>query len=219
MSNPIDSPRDCESVLSRFVTKSGFKALRDLFDVDGGGQRWITLGTDERILYFFDITDEIEEFCNGVSGEYNPALDDELESSDSNSISFTIEIEPIPGIDLPGSEIQLKYTYSRPWQIPVTPPHELWVDDDQVPTVDDFGDLDSVEEDYYTNPRQDPPLIYFIKDTYGKFHTRTVRGLDTSAIQSYPALLQECWNRYVDSTGESDNTALVDFRQNEVSTL
>lgn len=219
MSDSADSLRDCQMVLSRFVTQSGFKALRDLFDVDGGGQRWITLGSDERILEFFGITDRIEEFCADVDESYNSALDAELEDSSQDSVSFSIEIEPIDRIDVPESEVHLKYTVSRPWQIPVTPPHELWVTDDYMPTVDDFGGLDSIEDNYYTNDRQCPPIIYFIRDSSGKFHTRTIRSVDSITISAYPGLLQECWNRYVDAGGERENTALVDFRRNEVTTL
>jgi len=219
MSNSADCLRDCQMVLSRFVTKSGFKALRDLFDVDGGGQRWVTLGSDERILRFFNIADKIEEFCDGVDGDYNAALDTKLEDLSQNSVSFGIDIEPIDEIDVPESEVHLKYTVSRPWQIPVTPPHELWVNNDYVPTVDDFGGLDLLEDNYYTSDSQCPPMIYFIKDNSGKFHTRTVRGVDATTIGAYPALVQECWNRYVDASGERDNTAFVDFCQNEVTTL
>ncbi|WP_276299385.1 hypothetical protein [Halorussus lipolyticus] len=219
MSSPVDAPRDCEEVLSRFITKSGFKALRNLFDVDGGGQRWITLGTDERILRFFGITDEIEDFCDSVDGNYNAALDAELEGSDQDSVSFSVEMEPIDSIDLPKSEIQLKYTVARPWQIPVTSPPELWVDDDYMPTADDFGGLDFIEDDYYTNAQQDPPLIYFIRDAAGKFHTRTIRSVTEDTIKAYPSLLQECWARYIDANGRGDNTALVNFRQNDVRTL
>ena len=88
-----------------------------------------------------------------------------------------------------------------------------------MPTVDDFGGLDLLEDNYYTSDSQCPPMIYFIKDNSGKFHTRTVRGVDATTIGAYPALVQECWNRYVDASGERDNTAFVDFCQNEVTTL
>jgi hypothetical protein len=219
MSDLADNLRNCQMVLSRFITKSGFKALRDLFDVGGGGQRWITLGSDERILSFFNITAEIEEFCDGVDGDYNAALDAKLEDSSQDSISFNIDIESIDAIDVPESEISLKYTVSRPWQIPVTPPHELWVDNNHMPTVDDFGGLDSLEDDYYTNTHQDPPLIYFLRDTEGKFHTRTIRGIGANTVGFYPELLQQCWNRYIPASGGSNNTALVDFRKNEATTL
>jgi hypothetical protein len=209
-------------VLSRFITKSGFKALRDLYDVEGGrGQTWFSLGSNERILEFFNITDEIEEVCDSVNDDYNEALNEKFEGSEESSESFSITIEPIEAIDMPQQDVQLKYTDSRStWQMPVASDkaHDLWLDDDYMPTESEFGGIDS-EEDYYANNNQNPPLIYFIRDRAGDFHTRTIRSVDEDTIDSYPSLLQECWNQYIDASGSSNNTALVNFCNKEVTIL
>lgn len=212
------SMKHATQVLWRFITLSDFRAIHNLEDTtsQGGGQSIVTLSAADEVPIFFDLTGEIVDMCGQIDDGYRAELDSYLEQNDTRSMDFNVTLEPLGPVDQPQIDFEIRYnTYREDWQIPVASSNQAWKGSQNIPEPDDFG-TDESYENYYENPEQDPPIIYFIQDSFDRFHAGTLNAINSSSISRYPKLIRDRWERYVDiQQSGTQNTGMVDFTTNE----
>lgn len=176
-----------DQILWKFLTWTDFNAMNGGFATDqGGSAKHIALPPSRRedIGDFFDVPDP---------------------GSQGDPVRHEIEVEPVQGI--PGSDgpIILRCKPDRrggEWRIADQDQnrYELWKPKHGFPRADKWD----TEEEYYDD---NPPIIYFIKDTDGDFHARAVNESPHENLDKFPEQIRTEWM----SAAKRNNFGIIDF--------
>lgn len=176
-----------DQILWKFLTWTDFNAMNGGFaSKKGGSAKHIALPPSRRrdIADFFDVSDP---------------------GSQGDPVRHNIKIEPVQGI--PGSHgpIILRCKPDRrggEWRIADQDQnrYELWKAKHGFPR----GDKWDTEDEYYDD---NPPIIYFIKDTDGDFHARAVNESTRENLDKFPEQIRTEWV----SAAKRTNFGIIDF--------
>ena len=162
-----------DTVLWRFITWGDFKSINGLHATkDGGSSKHIPLTSKDDVVDFFD---------------FRPDPDEDM------VVNHSIDVIGVNGIPESSEPIPLTCKLDRrrgEWRIPDQHQnrYELWKPDYGFPDTDEISWRE--EEDYYDEA---PPIVYFIRDTSGRFHARAVPDTTRETLNDYPDVLAAAW--------------------------
>ena len=83
--------------------------------------------------------------------------------------------------------------------------YELWKPEYGFPELDDFEGKDE-----YKN--SNPPIVYFIRDTDGRFHARAVYRSTVENLANFPDQIRSEWRQ----ASTYKNIGIIDFKQSRL---
>ncbi|WP_380680640.1 hypothetical protein [Salinigranum sp. GCM10025319] len=179
-----------DSVLWRFITRGDFKSINGLHATgDGGSAKHIPLTSKDVVADFFNFTPQ---------------------AGADRVINHSIDVVGVDGIPDSGEPIPLACKLDRrggEWRIPDQHKnrYELWRPQWGFPDTNEISWRD--DDDYYDEA---PPIIYFIRDTDGRFHARAVPDTTQGTLNDYPSQLASAWKKSREQRNRG-NFGIVDF--------
>lgn len=182
---------DVDSVLWRFITRNDFKAMNGLHATSqGGSAKHIVLTSDtDTITDFFEVSTD------------RPVGDP--------VITHWIDLVPVESVSKSDGPIKITCKTDRrggEWRIPDqdNDRYVLWRPAYGFP---DSHEMTWRDDAYYEDY---PPVIYFVKDTEGRFHARAAYDTSPETLEKFPSRLRDRWAQSRDNENR-DNFGVEEF--------